>query len=297
MDRLSRADLVVSKKKKKGQRCIAVVKFRLQSPSKPTLLVGVQNFTIFSVLETARGVVFTARRGQNNCAAAHARSLEGTLPTSPSCPNLPTTCPNCHHLQKGLIWYPLKSIFSFQNFPCTTLFRADVRYRAHTLSLVKILSNEYKFHNVISYKKMIQLFEANLLLTLLWLKPVESCNLYCRFWLKNHGKLSSYQGPSYSLKYLACSLKSAKAPCLNARWPAFCLKLYIPVKFNLRSDNLILKPFSGEMFSLPKQIFKRDISHSCKSSGLLYTSLKNHNELALFHTRHSNAKPKRWFRW
>ena len=61
-----------------------MVKFRLQSPSKPTLLVGVQNFTIFSVLETARGVVFTARRGQNNCAAAHARSLEGTLVSSPS---------------------------------------------------------------------------------------------------------------------------------------------------------------------------------------------------------------------
>ena len=31
------------------------------------------------MLETARGVVFTARRDQNNCAAAHARSLEGTL--------------------------------------------------------------------------------------------------------------------------------------------------------------------------------------------------------------------------
>ena len=34
--------------------------------------VAVQNFTIFSVLETAR-------RGQNNFAAAHACSLEGTL--------------------------------------------------------------------------------------------------------------------------------------------------------------------------------------------------------------------------
>ena len=31
------------------------------------------------MVETAQSVVLTARRGQNNCAAAHARSLEGTV--------------------------------------------------------------------------------------------------------------------------------------------------------------------------------------------------------------------------
>ena len=81
MDRLSRADLVVSKKKKKkkkkkGQRPHVVVKLRLQSPSKFTLLVGVQNYNFHLVLSTAR-------RGQNNCAAAQARTLEGTLEGEP----------------------------------------------------------------------------------------------------------------------------------------------------------------------------------------------------------------------
>ena len=82
MDRFSRADLVVSKKKKKGQRPHVVVKLRLQSPSKFTLLVGVQSYNFHLVLGTARSLVFTARRGQNNCAAAHARTLEGTLSTA-----------------------------------------------------------------------------------------------------------------------------------------------------------------------------------------------------------------------
>ena len=65
--------------KKKSHRPLVVMKLRLQSPLKPTLFVCVQNFTSFLVLETARSVVLTAQRGQNNCAAAHARSLEGTL--------------------------------------------------------------------------------------------------------------------------------------------------------------------------------------------------------------------------
>ena len=80
MDGLSRADMVLSEKKK-GHRTLVVMKLRLQSPSKATLFDCVQNFTSFFVLETARSVVLTAQRGQNNCTAAHARSLEGTLAT------------------------------------------------------------------------------------------------------------------------------------------------------------------------------------------------------------------------
>ena len=68
-----------SPKKKKGHRPHVLMKLRLQSPSKPTLFVCVENFTSFLVLETAQSVVFTAQRDQNSCAAAHARSLEGTL--------------------------------------------------------------------------------------------------------------------------------------------------------------------------------------------------------------------------
>ena len=66
-------------KKKKGPRPHLVMQLHLQSPSKPTLFVSVQNFTSFLVLETARNVVFASQTGQNNCAAAHARSLEETL--------------------------------------------------------------------------------------------------------------------------------------------------------------------------------------------------------------------------
>ena len=44
-----------------------------------TLFICVQNFTSFFMLETAQSVVVTAQRGISNCAAAHARSLEGTL--------------------------------------------------------------------------------------------------------------------------------------------------------------------------------------------------------------------------
>ena len=78
MDGLSCADMVLSKKKK-GHRPHLVMQLRLQSPSKPTLFVSVQNFTSFLALETARSIVLAAQRGQNNCAAVHARSLEGTL--------------------------------------------------------------------------------------------------------------------------------------------------------------------------------------------------------------------------
>ena len=45
----------------------------------PTLFLCVQNFTFFFMVETAQKVVVTAQRGLSNCAAAHARSLEGTL--------------------------------------------------------------------------------------------------------------------------------------------------------------------------------------------------------------------------
>ena len=45
----------------------------------PTLFICVQNFTFFFMLETAQSVVVTAQRGLSNCAAAQARSLEGTL--------------------------------------------------------------------------------------------------------------------------------------------------------------------------------------------------------------------------
>ena len=71
-----------SPKKKNGHCPDVLMRLRLQSPSKPMLFVCVQNFTSFLVLETARSVVFTAQWGQNSCAAAHARSLEGTLLTS-----------------------------------------------------------------------------------------------------------------------------------------------------------------------------------------------------------------------
>ena len=45
----------------------------------PTLFFCAQNFTSFFMVETAQSVVVTAQRGQNNCAAAQARSLEETL--------------------------------------------------------------------------------------------------------------------------------------------------------------------------------------------------------------------------
>ena len=45
----------------------------------PTLFVCVQNFTSVFMVETAQSVVVTAQRGLSNCAAAQARSLEGTL--------------------------------------------------------------------------------------------------------------------------------------------------------------------------------------------------------------------------
>ena len=45
----------------------------------PALFLCVQNFTSFFMLETAQSVVVTAQRGLSNCAAAHVRSLEGTL--------------------------------------------------------------------------------------------------------------------------------------------------------------------------------------------------------------------------
>ena len=45
----------------------------------PTLFTCVQNITSFFMVETAQSVVVTAQRGLRNCAAAHARSLEGTL--------------------------------------------------------------------------------------------------------------------------------------------------------------------------------------------------------------------------
>ena len=51
----------LQKKKKKGHRPHVVMKLRLQSPSKPTLFICVQNFTPFFMVETAQ-------RGQNNCA-------------------------------------------------------------------------------------------------------------------------------------------------------------------------------------------------------------------------------------
>ena len=45
----------------------------------PTFFICVQNFTSFFKVETAQSVVVTAQNGLSNCAAAHARSLEGTL--------------------------------------------------------------------------------------------------------------------------------------------------------------------------------------------------------------------------
>ena len=70
MDRFSGADLVVSKKKKKVNACMLWGEIASTKSSQPTFLVGVKNFIIFLVLETAR-------RGQNNRAAA--RSLEETF--------------------------------------------------------------------------------------------------------------------------------------------------------------------------------------------------------------------------
>ena len=71
------------------------MKLRQQNPSKPTLFVCVHNFTFFLVLETARSVVFTAQRGQNSCAAAHARSLEKTLATVYLWRSICLFAPNC----------------------------------------------------------------------------------------------------------------------------------------------------------------------------------------------------------
>ena len=45
----------------------------------PTLFLCVQNFTSFFMVEIAQSAVVTAQRGLSNCAAAQARSLEGTL--------------------------------------------------------------------------------------------------------------------------------------------------------------------------------------------------------------------------
>ena len=59
-------DMAVSKKK--VHRPHVLITLRLQSPSKPTLFVCVQNSTSFLVFETAQSVVFTAQRGQNSCA-------------------------------------------------------------------------------------------------------------------------------------------------------------------------------------------------------------------------------------
>ena len=65
--------------RKKKSRPHVLTKLHLQSPSKPTLFVCVQNFTSCLVLETARSVVFTAQRGQYSYAATHASSIKGTL--------------------------------------------------------------------------------------------------------------------------------------------------------------------------------------------------------------------------
>ena len=56
----------------------------------PTLFICVQNFTSSFMLETVQRVVVTAQRGLSNCAAAHARSLEGTLlATNLDCTSMP----------------------------------------------------------------------------------------------------------------------------------------------------------------------------------------------------------------
>ena len=123
MDLLPRADMVISKKKKKVIDLILIGNcvnkdcgrlFSRRSPLQiflrepncpdfetslnrdltaneylaepfdylwPSLFTCVHNFTSFFMVETAQSVVVTAQRGLNNCAAAQARSLEGTLIT------------------------------------------------------------------------------------------------------------------------------------------------------------------------------------------------------------------------